>query len=156
MRKKCPGVVCGSKPPMRYRLATIADAVNPAASTIKTQARDCIRPPFSGRGARRMPGFRAAICTELAHIVSFRSKVTWHRVREAGGLMVRARSEFGGLTKRRSGWFAPAVAFFVTACLSAVAFAYYFAPGPPGLGEELPEPTDATRPVALAIGATRF
>jgi hypothetical protein len=34
--------------------------------------------------------------------------------------------------------------------------AYYFAPGPPGLGEELPEPTDATRPEALTIGPTRF
>jgi hypothetical protein len=70
--------------------------------------------------------------------------------------MVRARGHFGGLAKHRSGWFAPAIAFFVTACLSAVVFAYYFAPGPPGLGEELPEPTDATRPVALMIGSTRF
>ena len=70
--------------------------------------------------------------------------------------MERARGEFGGLAKQRSGWFAPAIAFFVTACLSAVVFAYYFAPGPPGLGEELPEPTDATRPVSLAVGSTRF
>src|SRR5262245_15219252 len=70
--------------------------------------------------------------------------------------MDRARIDFGSLAKRRSGWFAPAVAFFVTACLSAVVLAYYFAPGPPGLGEELPEPTDATRPLALTIGPTRF
>jgi hypothetical protein len=70
--------------------------------------------------------------------------------------MDRARIDFGGLAKQRSGWFAPAIAFFVTACLSAVVFAYYFAPGPPGLGEELPEPTDATRPVSLTIGSTRF
>lgn len=70
--------------------------------------------------------------------------------------MVKARSDFGRPTKHRSGWFAPAIAFFVTACLSAVVFAYYFAPGPPGLGEELPEPTDATRPVALTIGSMRF
>lgn len=70
--------------------------------------------------------------------------------------MNRSRSDFGGLAKQRSGWFAPAIAFFVTACLSAIVLAYYFAPGPPGLGEELPDPTDATRPVALAIGSTRF
>ena len=70
--------------------------------------------------------------------------------------MSRARADFGGLSKQRSGWFAPAIAFFATACLSAVVLAYYFAPGPPGLGEELPEPTDATRPVALAIGSMRF
>jgi hypothetical protein len=70
--------------------------------------------------------------------------------------MDRARIGFRSLAKRRSSWFAPAIAFFVTACLSAVVLAYYFAPGPPGLGEELPEPTDATRPVALTIGPTRF
>jgi hypothetical protein len=70
--------------------------------------------------------------------------------------MDRARIDFSSLAKRRSGWFAPAVAFFITACLSAVVLAYYFGPGPPGLGEELPEPTDATRPVALTIGTTRF
>jgi len=70
--------------------------------------------------------------------------------------MDRTRIDFGGLAKQRSGWFAPAVAFFVTACLSAVVFAYYFAPGPPGLGEELPAPTDATRPVALTVRSTRF
>ena len=70
--------------------------------------------------------------------------------------MDRLRGDFGGLAKQRSGWFAPAIAFFVTACMSAVVFAYYFAPGPPGLGEELPEPTDATRPIALTIGSTRF
>jgi len=70
--------------------------------------------------------------------------------------MDRARGDSGGLAKQRSGWFAPATAFFVTACLSAVVFAYYFAPGPPGLGEELPEPTNATRPVALTVGTARF
>jgi len=70
--------------------------------------------------------------------------------------MDRARIDLGSLAKRRSGWFAPAIAFFVTACLSAVVLAYYFAPGPPGLGGELPEPTDATRPVALTIGPARF
>ncbi len=70
--------------------------------------------------------------------------------------MDRARIDFSSLARRRSGWFAPAIAFFLTACLSAVVLAYYFAPGPPGLGEELPEPTDATRPVALIIGSARF
>src|SRR5262245_44827251 len=70
--------------------------------------------------------------------------------------MNRARGDFGGLTRQRPSWFAPAIAFFATACVSAVVLAYYFAPGPPGLGQELPEPTDATRPVALAIGAMRF
>jgi len=70
--------------------------------------------------------------------------------------MVRSRSTLGGLTKQRSSWFAPAIAFFVTACLSAAILAYYFAPGPPGLGGEAPQPTDATRPVALTIGSARF
>lgn len=103
-----------------------------------------------------MPGFQPAICADLQHNVSFRGKVPCFKVAGEGGPMVRARGHLGGFAKPRSGWFAPAVAFFVTACLSAVVFAYYFAPGPPGLGEELPVPTDATRPVALTIGATRF
>jgi hypothetical protein len=103
-----------------------------------------------------MPGFPCAICADLQHTVSFRGKVAYFKVAEDGGSMVRARGHFGGLAKQRSGWVAPAIAFFVTACLSAVVFAYYFAPGPPGLGEEFPEPTDATRPVALTIGSTRF
>ena len=70
--------------------------------------------------------------------------------------MVRPRGTLGGLSKQRSSWFAPAIAFFVTACLSAAILAYYVAPGPPGLGEEAPEPTDATRPVQIAIGPARL
>ena len=70
--------------------------------------------------------------------------------------MDRSPNQVGGLAKQRSGLFALAVAFFVTACLSAAVLAYYFAPGPPGLSGELPEPTDATRPVAISVGSTRF
>jgi hypothetical protein len=70
--------------------------------------------------------------------------------------MDRPSAHLGGLAKQRSGLFALAVAFFITACLSAAVLAYYFAPGPPGLSGELPEPTDATRPVAVSVGSTRF
>jgi hypothetical protein len=70
--------------------------------------------------------------------------------------MDRSPAQLGGLAKQRSGLFALAVAFFIIACLSAAVLAYYFAPGPPGLSGELPEPTDATRPVALSVGSTRF
>jgi hypothetical protein len=58
--------------------------------------------------------------------------------------------------KRRSGWIIPFVVFFVTACLSALVLAYYFAPAGPGLAEEQPAPTDATRPIELAVGTDRF
>lgn len=58
--------------------------------------------------------------------------------------------------KPRSGIFVPAVALLMTACLSAAVLAYYFAAGSMPLGAELPQPTDATRPVALTIGSTRF
>src|SRR5215475_5638395 len=70
--------------------------------------------------------------------------------------MSRSGEEFGGLTRQRSSWVFPLVVFFVTACLSAIVLAYYFAPGPPGLGEELPSPTDATRPVTLTVGSQGF
>jgi len=70
--------------------------------------------------------------------------------------MSRAGDEFSGLAQRRSSWLIPLVVFFVTAGLSAIVFAYYFAPGPPGLGEEMPSPTDATRPVAVTLGPQRF
>jgi len=70
--------------------------------------------------------------------------------------MSRAGDEFGGPAKQRSGWLIPLAVFFVTACLSALLLAYYFAPGTPGLEEEQPAPTDATRPIALSVGAARF
>ena len=70
--------------------------------------------------------------------------------------MDRTRGHIGGLTRQRPGWLAPAISFFVAACLSAAVLAYYFAPGPPGLGGELPSPTDATRPVEIVIGPARF
>lgn len=58
--------------------------------------------------------------------------------------------------KERSGWLIPLGVFFVTACLSALVLAYYLAPGPATLGQELPSPTDATRRIALSVGALRF
>jgi hypothetical protein len=64
-----------------------------------------------------------------------------------------AGEEFGGPAKRRSGWLIPLAVFFVTACLSALVLAYYFAPTPPGLAQEQPAPTDANRPVQLALGS---
>lgn len=70
--------------------------------------------------------------------------------------MDRTRSNIGGSAKQRSSWLAPAISFFVAACLSAAVLAYYFAPGPPGLGGELPAPTDATRAVEITIGSARF
>lgn len=67
--------------------------------------------------------------------------------------MSHAGEEFGGPAKRRSGWLIPLAVFFVTACLSALVLAYYFAPTPPGLAQEQPAPTDANRPVELALGS---
>jgi hypothetical protein len=58
--------------------------------------------------------------------------------------------------KERSGWLIPLSVFFVTSCLSALVLAYYFAPGPATLGQELPSPTDATRRVGLTIGTLKF
>ena len=70
--------------------------------------------------------------------------------------MSQAGEEFGGPARRRSGWLIPLAVFFVTACLSALVLAYYFAPAPPGLAQEQPAPTDATRPVGLSLGSTQL
>jgi hypothetical protein len=67
----------------------------------------------------------------------------------------RTGEEFSGQAKQRSGWLIPLAVFFVTASLSALVLAYYFAP-PTGLTEELPVPTDATNTVALSVGATQL
>jgi hypothetical protein len=63
-----------------------------------------------------------------------------------------AGDEFSGPIRQRSGWLIPLAVFFVTACLSALVLAYYFAPTPAALTEESPAPTDATRPVSLTVG----
>jgi hypothetical protein len=70
--------------------------------------------------------------------------------------MSHASEEFAGPAKRRSGWVIPLTVFFVTACLSALVLAYYFAPAPPGLAQEQPAPTDANRPIELALGFTHL
>ena len=67
--------------------------------------------------------------------------------------MSRTGEDFSGQARQRSGWLIPLAVFFVTASLSALVLAYYFAP-PTGLSEELPVPTDTTNSVALSIGAT--
>ena len=70
--------------------------------------------------------------------------------------MSHAGEEFGERARRRSGWVIPLAVFFVTACLSALVLAYYFAPAPPGLSQEQPAPTDANRPVELTLGSTHL
>jgi hypothetical protein len=70
--------------------------------------------------------------------------------------MSRSGDEFGGPAQQHSGWLIPLGVFFVTALLSALLLVYYFGPAPPGLAQEQPAPTDATRPIALSVGTTRF
>jgi hypothetical protein len=67
--------------------------------------------------------------------------------------MSRTGEGMSKLAKRRSGWLVPLAVFFVTACLSALLLAYYFAPARPGQAEEEPAPTDATRTIALSVGS---
>lgn len=69
--------------------------------------------------------------------------------------MSRTGEEFSGQARQRSGWLIPLAVFFITASLSALVLAYYFAP-PTGLSEELPVPTDVTSPVGVSVGASGF
>ena len=70
--------------------------------------------------------------------------------------MPRASDEIGVVVKEHSGWLIPLVVFFITACLSALVLAYYFAPRPGTIGRELPEPTESNRRIDLTIGAVKF
>jgi hypothetical protein len=70
--------------------------------------------------------------------------------------MSRLGDDFGGPATQHSGWLLPLVVFFVTACLSALILAYYFARPSTSLVDEQPAPTDATRIIALSVGTTRF
>ena len=70
--------------------------------------------------------------------------------------MSRFGDEFGGPAKQRSVWLIPLAVFVVTAALSALVLAYYFAPTPPELVTEHPSPTDESRRVALGVGSLGF
>ena len=70
--------------------------------------------------------------------------------------MSRFGDEFGGPAKQRSVWLIPLAVFVVTAVLSALVLAYYFAPTPPELVTEHPSPTDESRRVALGVGSLGF
>ena len=70
--------------------------------------------------------------------------------------MSRFGDEFGGPAKQRSVWLIPLAVFVVTAALSALVLAYYFAPTPPELVMEHPSPTDESRGVALRVGSLGF
>src|SRR4051812_40859352 len=67
--------------------------------------------------------------------------------------MSRTSDRVSTLAKRRSGWLIPLAVFFVTACLSALVLAYYFAPARPGRAAEEAAPTDATRTIAVSVGS---
>ncbi len=70
--------------------------------------------------------------------------------------MSRFGEDFGGQVKQHSGWLIPLAVLVVTAILSALVLAYYFAPTPPELVNEQPSPTDDTHRIALDVGAMSF
>ncbi|MGQ0741325.1 MAG: hypothetical protein ACT4OG_03390 [Alphaproteobacteria bacterium] len=70
--------------------------------------------------------------------------------------MSRLGDDFGGPAKQRSVWLIPLAVVVVTAALSALVLAYYFAPTAPELVTEQPDPTDATQRIQLNVGGTGF
>ncbi len=70
--------------------------------------------------------------------------------------MSRLGDDFGGPVKQRSAWLIPLAVLAITAALSALVLAYYFAPTPPELVNEQPAPTEDTGRVALSAGTMNF
>jgi hypothetical protein len=70
--------------------------------------------------------------------------------------MSRLGDDFGGPAKQRSVWLIPLAVVVVTAALSALVLAYYFAPTAPELVTEQPAPTDETQRVQLNVGGSGF
>jgi hypothetical protein len=58
--------------------------------------------------------------------------------------------------KEHSGWLVPLAAAVITAGLGGLVLAYYFAPVSPGLGVELPTPTDSPLRISLSLGDAKF
>lgn len=70
--------------------------------------------------------------------------------------MSRFGDEFGGPARQRSVWLIPLGVFVVTAALSALVLAYYFAPTAPELVTEQASPTEDSHRVALGVGSMGF
>jgi hypothetical protein len=70
--------------------------------------------------------------------------------------MSRLGDDFGGQIRQRSAWLIPLAVLAITAALSALVLAYYFAPTPPELVTEQPSPTDNTKRVTLSVAAMNF
>jgi len=70
--------------------------------------------------------------------------------------MSRFGDEFGGPAKQRSVWLIPLGVFVVTAALSALVLAYYFAPTPPELVTEHASPIEDTHRIPIGVGSMGF
>jgi hypothetical protein len=70
--------------------------------------------------------------------------------------MTRIVDDFVGPARERSGWLIPLAVFAVTAALSALILAYYFAPAAPQFTSNRPAPTDSANLVMLSVEGTPF
>ena len=65
--------------------------------------------------------------------------------------MNRIAGDFSAPAREYSGWLIPLAVFVVTAILSALFLAYYFAPSPQQLTRTRPAPTDSGELIMLSI-----
>jgi hypothetical protein len=70
--------------------------------------------------------------------------------------MDRSKTHPDGKIKEHSGWLVPLAMVLVTAGLGGLVFAYYFVPVSPGLGVELPSPTDSPLRISLSLGDAKL
>lgn len=68
--------------------------------------------------------------------------------------MNRIAGDFSAPAREYSGWLIPLAVFVVTAILSALFLAYYFAPSPQQLTRTRPAPTDSGELIMLSIAGT--
>ena len=70
--------------------------------------------------------------------------------------MTRPKTNSNDKIKEHSGWLVPLGLVLITAGLGSLVFAYYFAPVLPGLGVELPSPTDSPLRISFTLGDAKF
>lgn len=70
--------------------------------------------------------------------------------------MSRWKTDTEGKIEEHSGWIVPLALVIITASLGSLVYAYYFVSVSPGMGVELPSPTDSPVRISFSLGGAKF